>query len=805
MRKYSVEQLKDLLDGRLSIEEESGLAYAIERDPSLLNRLELLSGSGAWPLGGAPKPDDVSSPTLESAIERVVAESRIERIVDDRLASGAGGESLAAADCVVPGIRIVREIGRGGMGVVYEGWDEHVGRKVAVKQLLPMRGTGTEAGERLLQEARAAGSLQHPKIVSIYAVHLQNDMPVLVQQFVEGETLQDRINSKRWLSWQECVDFAKQIASGLEAAHEAGIVHRDLKPDNILIETSTNVVRIADFGIAKQGTGAGLTANGKIAGTPAYMSPEQTAGEPLDARSDLFSLGSVLFAAVTGMPPFGMDDPFLVMDRIRTQDAKSLNDLVPSVPLWLSEIVDGLLSKDRSERIASASELSKALQLQVNPRPTANRMLNTRTRLPLAFGTVSICVVSFLALLIAKRSGRDDRPQKIPIISESIGTAESVKNPSDVFVPSKSIWIRRNSSEYDSLTDAIESAIDGDIIEIGSHLECEPVTIRGKKLTLRGTAKERPVLHSSSSSIGGRNSEAYFIRTESDLTLEGIEIDWQTAMLVPFFDEKKMNAVVGAAPGTRTVIDHCKIVRSAGGVCLATGGHLEMRHTLIEGAAIAFAWLGQHTQVVIEDSVLDCRLGVAIIYPLSNVAVYSRSNLKLRHCTVRADDAFSAMLSKRPDEPVSIQVEDCIFDSKHTFTLMSLSTLVREQIESNSIPTLRSCLEWSETRCIYNSACEHLITRRIKNVDRPMRTEVSSLEQWLALRSTKLADATDSDFPIAAKMTREPARTFSGLREEYRFESISAGPLPPWTEQIGPRIEQASLHSNIKPSPGALQ
>jgi serine/threonine-protein kinase len=203
------------------------------------------------------------------------------------------------------------------MGVVYEGWDELVGRKVAIKRLLPIRSSNSNAKDRMLQEARAAGALLHPNIVSIYGVQLQEDMPILVQQFVEGETLQSRIDTQCYLSWQECADVAKQIALGLGAAHAAGIIHRDLKPDNILIEDKTNIVRIADFGIALHSRSSGLTGNDHVAGTPAYMSPEQTGGEALDARSDLFSLGSVLVAAATGQPPFGLDDPFVVMDRIR--------------------------------------------------------------------------------------------------------------------------------------------------------------------------------------------------------------------------------------------------------------------------------------------------------------------------------------------------------------------------------------------------------------------------------------------------------------------------------------------------------
>ena len=801
MKNFSSDQLRALLAGELSSEQELEIANAIELDPVLLKRLELLSGSGEWQLGSAPTPIEAVSPSLESAIERVIFESRIEHL--STVASGSepldmghsesdGGQNSHSLHfaIAVPGVRIVREIGRGGMGVVYEGWDENVGRKVAIKQLLPIRGTADNAKDRLLQEARAAGSLLHPNIVSIYGVHFQNDMPVLVQQHVEGESLQDRINSKRYLSWQECADIAKQIAAGLEAAHAAGIVHRDLKPDNILIEASTNIVRIADFGIAKQRSVTGLTVSDKIAGTPAYMSPEQTAGDSLDARSDLFSLGSVLVAAVTGTPPFGLDDPFVVMDRIRTQDAKRLSVLVPNCPAWLDAIVDRLLQKNRDKRIASASELSSALQLQSLPSAKSN--LRPSAKAMLAMGVGALAVLVFLSLW-QKNGSKDPSTTNSQSVASTVAI-ESGENPASSFVPSKPVWIRRDSSQFDSLAEAIESASDGDIIEIGADLECDSIEIRGKNLTLRGASQERPVLRSASQTSSGGNSEAYFIRTFADLKLEGIEIRWITSTQVPFFDEKKINAVVGAAPGTRLVIDQCRVVRSAGGVCLATGGNLEMHGTCVEGGSIALAWLGHHSQVVLEDSVFESKIGIAIVYPNANVAVYSRSSLKLRNCTIRALDAIGAMLARRPDEPVSIQMQDSILDSGHAISLVSLFAPVRELIESQPIPCLRSCIDLSEARCLYDDRCVFLATRRIRSAERAFPTSVSSLDQWLALRSSEADSTIEGNVARTAKMTRIPATNAEAWLDTYQFEPTSGIPLPSWADQVGPRENSMRYH-----------
>ncbi len=790
MQSYTSDQLKALLSGQISPEQESAIARDIEIDPKLRSRLEMLSGSDIWKIGSAPVPNDPDSAKLQNVIERVVSESRIERISgsrgivdDDRSDVTDKNEPL-----LIPGIRIVREIGRGGMGVVYEGWDELVGRKVAIKQLLAIRSSGNNAKERLLQEARAAGSLLHPNIVSIYGVHVQDDMPILIQQFVEGETLQSRIDSKPVLSWQECIELAKQIASGLEAAHAAGIVHRDLKPDNILIEKGTNLVRIADFGIAKHSSSSGLTVNDKVAGTPAYMSPEQTGGETLDARSDLFSLGSVLFAAATGTPPFGLDDPFVVMDRIRNQQATRLRAIQPACPAWLDKVVNQLLQKERVKRISSASELSSVLQLGAISKTPYAAMSNAKAMLAVGFGIAAIYAILFLWPRY-EIEGRftDGQNSAEPTAADSSKDSVELNNDSSVsFAPSKPLWIRRDFSQYDSLSDAINAAIDGDVIEIGADLECDPITIRGKKITLRGGANQRPVLRSANPKSNGANSEAYFLRSESDLTLDGIEIEWIASAQMPLFDEKRINAVVGAAPGTRLVLNNCKIIRSEGGVCLATGGNLEMRRTYVEGASIALAWLGHHSISLMEDSVLNSRVGIAVVYPIANATVYSRSNLKIRHCTVRATDAVSAMLSRRPDEPVQIESYDSIFDCEHAVSMVSLSTTAREQIESLPIAVFRSSLAWTDERCVFESKCQFLIARKIKNLERPIRTNVSSLDQWFSIRQAE--GTTDETRSIIAKMVRSQSENQIPIQSTYTFELQKESQPPTWLDQVGPAL-----------------
>lgn len=782
MPRYTTDELKALLAGQLSPERESEIAHDIELDSTLRNRLESLSGSGIWSIGSAPVPIESSSPQIENIIERVVSESRIERVSGSGLMDDLTYSARMESDepVLVPGIRIIREIGRGGMGIVYEGWDELVGRKVAIKRLLPIRSSSSNAKERMMQEARAAGSLIHPHIVSIYGVHLQNEMPILVQQYVEGETLQSRIDSERLLSWQECVDVAKQIASGLEAAHAAGIIHRDLKPDNILIEKETNVVRIADFGIAKQSSSSGLTVTDQVAGTPAYMSPEQTAGEALDARSDLFSLGAVLFAAATGKPPFGLDDPFVVMDRIRNQDAAILKSLRPDYPDWLSRVVERLLSKDRQNRIANAEELSKVLTHQIEL-PDSDPITGSHRYALLA---VALCAFAMLSVFAWSRFPDSAQLRKT-------NRQAAIVEPTPLsFVPTKPVWNRRNNSEFDSLASAVESAINGDIIEIGEDLECVPIAIQAKHLTLKGSASRRPLLKSAESSNPVNPSDAYFLRSDSDLTLDGIDIDWQTTTQFPFFNgEKILNAVVGSAPGTRMTIRDCTIHRSPGGVGVAVGGNLNAQNVTIRGATIALAWLGQHSQADIENCTLDGRIGVAIMYPLANVVTYKKSQIQIKHSIIRAVDAVSPMLARQIDEPVILQIQDSILDSKHAVSLMSLSNVLREKIEAQPVANFKSCIDWREARCVYNENCEHLITRRIKNVERRYSTNVSTLKQWQDIVYTETEQDSRS---IGVQLTRLPDGPESQGNPIYQIQSSTEQPLPPWAREAGPTITDGS-------------
>jgi len=261
--------------------------------------------------------------------------------------------------------RVLEQIGSGGMGVVYAAMDEELNRRVAIKVLLAHSADDPEQQKRLRWDATAASALQHPNIVTVHEVGSDDGRDFVVMECIPGQTL-GRLIPAAGMETAEALRCAVQIASGLEAAHNAQIVHRDLKPGNIMI-TETGAVKLLDFGLAKHNAArlsAGetpLTIEGTFAGTVAYVSPEQAEGKPVDARSDIFSFGSVLFEMLTGRRAFPGESPIAVLADILHHDPPSLNELKPRLDARLDDIVRRCLRKKRERRFQSIAEVKLRL------------------------------------------------------------------------------------------------------------------------------------------------------------------------------------------------------------------------------------------------------------------------------------------------------------------------------------------------------------------------------------------------------------------------------------------------------------
>jgi Tol biopolymer transport system component/tRNA A-37 threonylcarbamoyl transferase component Bud32 len=272
--------------------------------------------------------------------------------------------------------RVLEVLGGGGMGVVYKAEDMKLGRRVALKFLPEELATEAVSLQRFEREARAASALDHPNICTIYEFGEHEGKPFIVMQLLDGQTLRERIDGGTPLACHELLDLAIQIAEGLDAAHQNGIIHRDIKPANVFI-TKRGEAKILDFGLAKiadlgeqldsapgltdegspQQRAINLTLTGKSMGTASYMSPEQVQGEKLDARTDLFSFGLVLYELATAHRPFPGETATVVHDAILQQRPTSARELNPELPSELEEIINKCLEKDRQARYQTAAEL----------------------------------------------------------------------------------------------------------------------------------------------------------------------------------------------------------------------------------------------------------------------------------------------------------------------------------------------------------------------------------------------------------------------------------------------------------------
>ncbi|MBN9520503.1 protein kinase [bacterium] len=334
-------------------------------DPALRAKVEALlqSHDAAGSFLGTPV---VEPPDPAHAATRVYAPST---------GAGAAGEADGDPDAALtflapPGrpdslgrighYEVLQVVGKGAFGIVLRAFDDVLQRVVAVKMLAPQLAATSPARKRFLREARSSAQVRHENVVHVYEVGEQ-PLPYLVMEFIPGETLQQRLTRTGPLDAAEVVRIGRQVAEGLAAAHANDLIHRDIKPGNLLLEGGQHRVKITDFGLARAVDDASTSQSGIIAGTPTFMSPEQARGDTLDTRSDLFSLGSVLYTMAAGHPPFRANNTVAVLKRVAEDTPRPIREVIPETPPWLCNVISKLHAKAPAGRYQSAREVADVL------------------------------------------------------------------------------------------------------------------------------------------------------------------------------------------------------------------------------------------------------------------------------------------------------------------------------------------------------------------------------------------------------------------------------------------------------------
>jgi serine/threonine-protein kinase len=287
--------------------------------------------------------------------------------------SDPASEFISLQEALAGRYSLQRELGRGGMGIVYLAHEVALDRPVALKLLPPHLATEPALRERFMREARTAARLSQPNIVPIHTVEQVGEYVFFTMAYVEGETLGAAVRRRGALPAAEAARIVREVAWALAYAHAQGVVHRDVKPDNILLEQGSGRALVTDFGIAQVGAGPGLTGRGDVLGTAEFMSPEQASGEAVDERSDIYSLGVVAYYMLTGRLPFEGDTVAAILAKHITQAAPPVASAAPEVPRHLAQAVDRCIAKNPSDRFANGEDLAAAL----------SRTLAVRREIPL--------------------------------------------------------------------------------------------------------------------------------------------------------------------------------------------------------------------------------------------------------------------------------------------------------------------------------------------------------------------------------------------------------------------------------------
>lgn len=430
-------------------------------------------------------------------------------------------------------------LGRGGMGIVFRGYDEQLRRTVAVKVLNRQLAYNATARRRFIREARAAAGINHPNVVTIYAVEEHRDFPFLVMEYVGGGSLRDRIRRCGRLEWLEMLRLSREIAAGLAAAHGYGVIHRDVKPGNVLLEEGAVRVKISDFGLARAAVDSmELTSQAVTVGTPAYMSPEQVSGDEIDSRSDLFGMGCVMYAMVAGHSPFEGNHPLEMARKVAEYDPPPLATAFADTPPFLSEIVARLLEKNAEDRFQSAAEVADLLGrhlavLNVTPTDKMGVVLQSqpppkakRSRLLLRAGAAAMVTLAILSAgVVAWRLNRESGgPAGAPREQRAGTVPQAGRDYPQLIRVAKS-----DEADVRSIREAISLAGPGTVIRVEDQQTYAESVVLADPQRLRGVSLEARIVPGSGArptlTASDHATPLIQLRDVSDVVIRGFRME----------------------------------------------------------------------------------------------------------------------------------------------------------------------------------------------------------------------------------------------------------------------------------------
>ena len=713
--------LGDLLGGKLSRSQELELELIIASNPQVQSRLEELAGANRWPVGSAPEPPLNKSEHLADRIEKLqsghgeIQQSAIRASSNDTIVSEDRIERLNKE---LIGYRVVRQIGRGGMGIVYEGIDESLQRPVAIKVLKDdLLGSGEVSQEensrkRLIAEAQAIAALQHENILSIYSIVFAAGNPVLIQQYVDGESLRSLLSRQGRLDVDHCVSISLQIARGLVAAHERKIVHRDLKPDNILLEGEARAVRIADFGLAKRQDNQTQTDNRFIVGTPLYMSPEQSLKTSVDARSDLFSLGVMMYGMLTGVTPFEHPDVFVVLDKIRNERVESVARVRPETPLWLSDLVDKLLSKRPEDRLQSASQVVSSLESKSFPTMTRSVLATNQVLSILGFLGGLALLVGLVFLNSSPKSSNENLP--------------SVTKETEPKVL-RGVWIEGQAESYNSLAQAILHASDGDRILIDRDVAESGIQVRDKRLTLEASPGTMPTIRYG---VQDDRQVGYLLRTDRDLTMRGLKFDWRPPQGTQVFEEGQFVNMISTDVGCFLDVQSCEFTSTIQGTVLGVGGRAKVIDSTFDGKLFALGCMMRGGVVEVRRCKMISRAGIAIFSAPESHPKDNASRLVIEQTEFVGQSAVSLILRRSVSDRIEIESRDCRFATDYALTVTRSPWKGPEwETFQDVLDWTHRLVDWREEGCTHKSDSGYLAGRDMRQANRILGG-LGSLQEW---------------------------------------------------------------------------